>query len=160
MNSQKRIFRVCVCIVVCLALPLSLGACGNDGSLPHGNESVSSSESSKVKDTGKNFFKEMYQGDSKSIMSYASNRCSDDTSLAKKYDLTGSLRLDKNWHKNLQHITQGIDKGKVVKGDSDSSAILTSDAVVDLGFAKEDGQWKVDYQTCKSVVQGGFIKDD
>ncbi|MDF7640982.1 hypothetical protein PT279_05185 [Bifidobacterium sp. ESL0784] len=102
----------------------------------------------------------MYQGDSKSIMSYASKRCSDDTSLAKKYDLIGSLRLDKNWHKNLQHITQGIDKGKVVKGDSDSSAILTSDAVVDLGFAKEDGHWKIDYQTCKLVAQGGFIKDD
>ncbi|WEV46005.1 hypothetical protein OZX62_05930 [Bifidobacterium sp. ESL0690] len=160
MNGTKRISRLLTCIVVCLALPLSLGACGDDGSLPHGNESIASSESAKIKDTGENFFKEMYEGDSKSIMSYASKRCSDDTSLAKKYDLIGSLRLDKNWHKNLLHITQGIEKGKVVKGDSDSSAILTSDAVVDLGFAKEDGQWKIDYQTCKSVAQGGFIKDD
>lgn len=93
-------------------------------------------------------------------MSYASKRCSDDTSLAKKYDLNGSLRLDKNWHKNLQHITQGIDKGKVVKGDSDSSAVLTSDAVMDLGFVQENNQWKIDYQTCKSVSEGGFLKDD
>ncbi|WEV58345.1 hypothetical protein OZX67_05795 [Bifidobacterium sp. ESL0728] len=157
---MRKNMRGVAALVACLILPVVVSACGNDGSLPHGNESVASSEASKVKDTAKNFFKEMYQGDSKSIMSYASQRCSDDASLAKKYDLTGSLRLDKNWHKNLQHITQGIDKGKVLKGDSDSSAVLTSDAVMDLGFVQEDGQWKIDYQTCKSVSEGGFIKDD
>ncbi|WEV53645.1 hypothetical protein [Bifidobacterium sp. ESL0704] len=160
MNNKTHIFRLIVSVVVCLLLPLSVGACGNDGSLPHGSASVDSLESSKVKETAKSFFKELYEGDSTSILSYASQRCSNDSSLAKKYDFNGVYRLDKDWQKNLQHITQGIEKGKVLKGDSDSSAVLTSDEVIDLGFTEENGQWKIDYQTCKSVSQGGFIKDD
>lgn len=66
---------------------------------------------------------------------------------------------DKLGNTNLETIEKSIEQGSVKQGDNASSAVLVTDALMDLGFVCESNASRVDLSTAKSVIEGGFLKE-
>ncbi|BDR54657.1 hypothetical protein KIMH_07680 [Bombiscardovia apis] len=150
--------------IICLVM--SLSACGADsGTLSHGNAEMSATEGAEVKKTAKTYFRQLYAGQGRKALEYASQDCTNDHNLADKYATFQSMaRIEKKFdnklgNTNLETIEKSIEQGSVKQGDNASSAVLVTDALVDLGFANESSSWKVDHSTAKSVIEGGFLKE-
>lgn len=149
---------------VCLVM--SLSACGADsGTLSHGTTELSTTESAEVKKTAKAYFQRLYAGQGRKALEYASQDCESDHNLTDKYaTFQGMARIEKKFgdklaNTNLETIEKSIDRGSVKQGDNASSAVLMTDALMDLGFVHESNAWRVNQSTAKSVIEGGFLKE-
>lgn len=96
-------------------------------------------------------------------LNYGDRHSREDQTLRNKYDklvdLGAKVDAVKTDSTRVIAIVDSIEQGTVFEGSTESTAVLTTNKIMDLGFVKEDGEWRIDYKTIKSLSEGEYIKE-
>lgn len=158
-----RPLRMLATLAFAIWLVLSLTACGNTRALSHRPTEMSVQDTAAVKQSAQSYFANLYAGDRLTALGYGDRHSREDQTLRNKYDklvdLGAKVDAVKTDSTRVIAIVDGIEQGTVFEGSTESTAVLTTNKIMDRGFVKEDGEWRIDYKTIKSLSEGGYIKE-